>query len=485
MSRRIFKDVEEAIEREVRRITYHDTITRDKTIFQEMFDPFTGELVQRPIEPSLYDSSADTGIIHYPHFFVKLLKTREDRFTNRIIPPYGEICKTQIDTSPRAFEIIAGSSDTTIASPGDTLTTSLFKINSVLPGYLLRILSGNNIGTYIVSSVTPSAFGAHTITLSNDLVVSLPSSVFDVTTGNLIFNSGIDLNTVKIGDVFEDSLAATFPILGVDADNKTIQLATSPAPDISSGGKITRTSPILQNTDPTLVKFIVLDPTRPVKKLNSGGSGLENANSRISRTNPEIPLDAYYLVRIDSKEQDTHVDILNRVWEEFNPPKTGLPVIVRSGLSACMPLSNDITVGGSSTINIGDNSNYDINDPIFIFDDLQPSKNSSGGFQRPFETKIIGKVSTDQLVLQDVVPDTFTQANNTQVVSNAEFRLLMFHFVDHVTKDVEGAQYWVHEFTFWVQIWIDRLGDPKEEGTITDIASTFEDLDGNIIIDCP
>jgi hypothetical protein len=58
----------------------------------------------------------------------------------------------------------------------------------------------------------------------------------------------------------------------------------------------------------------------------------------------------------------------------------------------------------------------------------------------------------------------------------------MFHFVDHVTKDVEGSQYWVHEFTFWVQIWIDRLEDIKKTGTVTDIATDIEDIDTEYIL---
>ena len=74
MSITVFKDIEEAILREVRRITFHDTRTADKIVLEDTFDPFTGEIVQVPIEPSLYDSSADTGHIQYPHFFVKLQK---------------------------------------------------------------------------------------------------------------------------------------------------------------------------------------------------------------------------------------------------------------------------------------------------------------------------------------------------------------------------------------------------------------------------
>jgi hypothetical protein len=58
----------------------------------------------------------------------------------------------------------------------------------------------------------------------------------------------------------------------------------------------------------------------------------------------------------------------------------------------------------------------------------------------------------------------------------------MFHFVDHVTKDVEGSQYWVHEFTFWVQFWVDRLEQAKDITAVTDIATDIEDIDTQVIL---
>ena len=73
MSVTVFKDIEEAILREVRRITFHDSRTVDRTVLEDTYDPFTGELVQTPIEPSLYDSSADASHIQYPHFFQDVL----------------------------------------------------------------------------------------------------------------------------------------------------------------------------------------------------------------------------------------------------------------------------------------------------------------------------------------------------------------------------------------------------------------------------
>jgi hypothetical protein len=101
------------------------------------------------------------------------------------------------------------------------------------------------------------------------------------------------------------------------------------------------------------------------------------------------------------------------------------------------------------------------------------------------KTKIIDKISTTELILNKEVPDTFTVYNTTRVVSNAEYCLLMFHFVDHLTRDVEAAQYWSHEFTFWVQAWVDRQGEPAQyEGVVQDISITGELLpDENIVFE--
>ena len=73
-------------------------------------------------------------------------------------------------------------------------------------------------------------------------------------------------------------------------------------------------------------------------------------------------------------------------------------------------------------------------------------------------------------------------SNSSLVVSNAYYWLEMFHFVNHDTKDVEGAQYWVHEFTFWVQIWVERLESAySSDQPVLDI-STPIDADGISII---
>lgn len=484
MSRRIFRDVEEALSREVRRITFHNSRTLDQVVLKDTFDPFTGEIVELPIEANYYDSSADTNAIQYPHFFIRLLKSREDRFSGRVVPQYGKWIECPVATSPKAFEIIVSGSDGIISATGNEFKTTLFNIRKVQVGYLLRLLNGNNKGTYKVDSITVSNSGLHSIFVSNDLIENLPTSNFNPTSRELIFTNAVDLSTIVVGDNFVDSAMASFPITAININASSITLGGVGNPSTATDGKISRTGDVFQNTDPSLVRFIVMDPSKPV--LGLGLQGPDQAYTSNSGVSPAVPLDTYYLIRIDSKERDTHIDVLNRVWEEFNPPRTALPVIKRSALSADSLLTADVTTGGSNVVNVADNSKYNVNDTVFIFDDFLPSKRTDGeGFQRPFESKVTALISNNQIQLADVVPDTFIVANNARIVSNAEFYLYMFHFVDHVTKDVEGSQYWVHEFVFWVQIWVDRLELPKTLSVIQDISTPIEDINGNIIIDDP
>jgi hypothetical protein len=477
MSVTIFKDVEEALAREVRRITTHDSRTLDKTILKETYDPISGELVTIPIEPQFYDSSADAGIVEYPHFFIRLMKTKEDRTTGRVVPQYGKWMICPVIYSPKAFNIIY-SSEALISSLGNNLSTGGFQIRKVQPGHLIRLLEGSNVGTYKVTSVTVGILGNHTITVSNTLVTNLPSFAFSATTREIAFSTEVDINTIKVGDQFTDSVSNTYNVVAVNAAQGKFTIDGVSTPNISAGGIFARVGNVFQNTDLSPVRYIVMDPSQPI----STSSGASASTSYVG-VSPPVPIDAYYLIRIDSKTRQNHIDTLNRVWEEFNPPRTALPVIVRSALSADQMLTADVTTGGSNTIQVADNSNYNVGEKVYIFDDLFPSKRPDGeGFQRPFESIVINKISTNQIVLQNVVPDTFIISNCARIVSNAELRLFMFHFVDHVTKDVEGAQYWVHEFTFWVQVWVDRLEEGRDLTAVTDIASDIEDIDTSLIL---
>jgi hypothetical protein len=481
MSRQIFRDIEEALAREVRRITFHNNRTQSRTVLQDTFDPVTGEIISTNIEADFYDSSAETGFRQYPNFFIKLVKTREDRTTNRVTPPYGKYLVSAVNTAPKAYEIVTQYNDGIINPAGNSIATSHFKLKKVQVGNYIRLLSGNNKGTYIVSAVTINPTAPHSITVSSNLLTSLPAILFQATPREVYFTTPVDLNTVKVGDNFIDSTNTSFSITSVDIQKNMIVIGGVGTPSLLTGGKVSRVGNVFQNTDLSPVSYLVLDPTKPVTTTFS--SSCNPATSEVKGVSPQIPIDAYYLIRVDSKERQTHIDVLNRIWEEFNPPRTGLPVIVRTANSYEQLLTVDVPLGGSNTITVKNNANYNINDPVIIFNRFKPTKNNNHGFDGHLETKIVGKISNNQLVLATTLPDTFKVVDETTIVSNANLQILMFHFVDHITKDIEGAQYWVHEFTFWVQLWVDRLEAESSYNTvITRIATPIENLQGDIII---
>jgi len=482
-SRRIFLDIEEALSRQVRRILHHDLRTQDKVILQETYDPFSGEVIKVPIEPEFYDSSADAGGVYYPHFFIRLLRTREDRFTGRVVPQYGQWLRGPVTTSPKAYEIVLPGNTAVIPSVGSTITVTTYQVRKIQPGFLIRLQEGNNKGTYKVTSITVNSDGDHFVDVSTDIVENLEAIYFD-STDRIIQVQNADINTVKVGDIFKDNSNNDYPITAIDAAKGKITIGGTGTPDLAEGAQIYRVGDVFTSTDLSPLRFIVMDPSKPVEVATVCGPS--SGTSETVGVTPPVPIDAYYLVRIDSKTRENHIDVLNRVWEEFNPPRTALPTIVRSALSAEQLITADIPTGGSNTVQVSDSSKFNVGESVYIFDDLHPIMAADGkSMERPFTAKIIDIPDSTSIVFDIVVPDTFLFANNTRIVSNAEYRLFMFHFVDHVTKDVEGSQYWVHEFQFWVQTWVDRYEDPTlgVESAITDIGTTLEDQDGNVIIE--
>lgn len=477
MSRRIYKDIEEALSRQIRRISFHENRTTDETVLEELFDPFTGEIVKMNVEPDFYDSSADTSHRQYPHIFIRLMKTREDLFTNRAGNHWGKnlICSPEEleipISSERAYKQIVTLQEGTIDAVGNIFNTTARNIGKASTGDLLRLLNGDYKGTYTITSVIKNNNGIHNVEVSNTFLTDLPEFSFDVATRTITFLDSVDFTTIKIGDQVEDVSTNIYSVTSIDAEKLQLTIDGTTTPDTNSGAKISRTGGVFQSTSPDQICFLVLDPDQPI--LTNNNSQLASGGERFDAP---IAMDAFYMVRIDSKEKDTHTEILNRVWEEFNPPRGALPTIIRSKDSAEEFFITDLPSGGSSSISVN-NENFNVNDRIYIINDFKPTKSTDGGYQEVFSANIVNKVSNDTIVLDKVVPDEYTLENGAKVVSNADYQLLYLHFVDHRTRDVEGAQYWVHEFDFWVQFYIDRQGESTQlNSNITGISTPIEDL---------
>jgi hypothetical protein len=473
MSVRILKDTEEALLREFRNILYSDQRTQTFQVLNSSFDPFTGEkIVGAPLEGHFFDSSANARNIEYPHVFIKILRSDEDLTSGRLVSPYGKEVNEPIPTATRAFDVVVSASDM-IRTAGDLVTTSTIKIKSIKKNQLLRILEGPNAGTYIIKQIALNGNGPHVIQLDPKLVISMPTANYKLVTKTLTFLSPVDLNTVSAGDIFTDSASNTFSISAIDVVNNAILLNSgSRVPSISSGGFISRPGNILPTADASTYRnFMVLDPTKPIV-----GKGLaissDGNTDQIKKTDWAIPLDLVFGVTVDTKNREDHVAVWNRVWEEFNPPRRGLNIVVRTQQSAESLLATNLTAASSNQIKVQDVSSFIVGQIVRIF-----NKISLG-----FETQIVGINSdTNTLMLADPMPNSFTVENGTNIISNSILRLWEWDFLSHRDNSTDGSHYWSHVYEYRVQVWVDKKDGEEIVGVIKNINVTIEDFSQNVI----
>lgn len=466
MSVRILKDVEEALLRQFRAILHSDQRTLTYEVLQSSFDPFTGEKVTgSPLEGRFFDSQADARNIEYPHIFIKIIRSNEDRTSGRIVPPYGKEVNTPVPSATRAFVVVTALYDS-VRTSGNTVTTSSLKIKNINNTQLLRILSGPNAGTYRIQSVALNGNGPHTITLDSKLLVNLPTANFKLATKTLTFLSPVDLNTVAAGDIFTDSASTPFIITAKDVENNALILQTTgPSPSVASGSFISRPGNVLPTTDVSMESALVLDPTRPIVGLGMLNSTDGNTD-QTKTTDWAIPLDLYFGITIDTKNRDDHVAVFQRVWEEFNPPRRGLEILVRNPQSAESLLVKNLTADSSNQIDIADTSPYIVGQIVRIFNKLTIG----------FETQITGINSdTNTLMLADPVPNTFTVENGATILSNADLVIWEWDSVSHRDNSNDGSAYWSWVYEYLVQVWVDKKDGESIVGTIKQIQVSIED----------
>lgn len=472
MSVTVLKDVEEALLREFRSILIADQRTQSYEAFPTSFDPFTGEKISsQPLEGHFFDSSSNAYNIEYPNVFIKLLRSDEDRHSGRIVPPYGKEINYPITTASRAYEVITSDSDLLMTS-GTAVTMSTLKSRLINSSHILSILSGPNAGNYYIQSIALNGNGPHSITLDPKIVKSLPVANYRLATKTLTFLSPVDLNTVAAGDIFTDSTAQTFTIGSVDVVNNAIILTSSGNPSLASGSFIMRSGNILQHSDTSTARnFLILDPSRPIVGKGLLDSSLPNT-SKNTAIDWAIPLDLTFSITIDTKAFDDHNAVWNRVWEEFNPPRNGLSIIVRTSQSAESSLAKNLTVESSDSLIVEDTSKFIVGETIRVF-----NKISVG-----FETQIVGiNYDTNTLMLADSVPNSFTVQNGTSVLSNSVLVLWEWDFMSHRDNSNDGSHYWSHLYEYGVQVWVNKKQGEEIRGVIKQINASVEDFNSHVI----
>lgn len=469
---RIIEDIEEALARDVRKILFHTQRDRaaEELIFKEMFNPFTGELVKKPIEPRFYDDTAEALGSSSPRFTLQLLKLYEDLETSRALPAIG-LEQVELLPSPKAYDIIFGGMEAITTDGGTTSDILLnnLKIRNLTTDHWIRITSGNNKGTYRIETITLNGNGPHTITLNNDLLIDLPAFKYNPQTGLLTFNEYVDLQAIKIGDNLVDVNSNSFAITALDTTNATLTIAVASAIVSSLGASINRIGDVLTEDDEGDPQcYLILDPDAPIT----------NKGTEYRLRSQLIPYSFLYYIKIVSKERDDHIAIAGRMMEVFNPPRGVLYTITRFDESSQSDLIKNALVG-ETVLYLKDASKFYVNEHIRLFDNLGIG-----------EDLVIEQVNltSNTLIVSTPILKNYKIDDSVLVVSNYQICTLERDFKNHTTEDQVDKQLWVHRFTYKVEGWIESRITPytteqtfQDVGDVNFINAVLEDFDGNQI----
>lgn len=467
----ILEDIEAAISREIRRITFFSRNQRKDGFegsLRESYDPWTGELVRIPIEPRFYDDAADAMISTSPRFSVSLLKLYEDLESKRLLPAVGNE-DLECLPGPGAYEPVIGScfAKTTDGGSDSVVELTHRHIRQVQAGHWLRITTGNNQGTYIIDSINLIGNGPHEITLSNDLLQNLSDFMYNKDAGILTLIDFVDISAVKAGDEFVDAASNVFTITAVNPSTPSLAVAPGSAVVNGSGGTIRRVGDVLQNDDAGEDQGImILDPSKPVA----------GKATKYAKRSWQIPYNFLYYIKIASRERDDHIRIADRVMQVFNPPRGSLHVVTCTNLSATTELKADVAVG-TKTILVEDSSKFYPNERFRICDNFDIG-----------EELTVERVNNASNSITVVTPPTksYKVDDCTRLISNYVLCVLERDFTNHVVEDKEDRQFWVHRFTYRIEGWIESRIAPytteqtfEEVGDVNFVQAALEDFDEN------
>jgi len=471
---RILEDIEEAIAREVRKITFFSQRTREPEsgyILKEVFDVFTGEYVKKSVEPSFYADTAHASQQSSPFFFIRLLSLNEDLDSGRALPTVGNQITIPLVSAP-TYNVRFGGSDliTTNDSPLSVVTLSNRHVRDVVVGDLLRIHTGTNQGTYVIGSILLQGNGPHAFTLSNDIVQDLPNFEYAKQNGVITFNSPVDLTAVRPGDIFIDAANNEAPILAVN--NPTgIVVAPNTTLVVGQNSVIHRDSEVLVGVDDNQPQCYTIMDSQSV---------VSGVSRNYRKTNPLIPYTFLYYVKITSNERDDHIAVANRMMQAFNPPRGALAIITRHNTSYQDALLRDAKIG-DKLIYLKDASKLSVGERVRTFDNL------TRGEENSIESI---NYQSNTVVLKNPLTKEYKADNCAAIVSNTDICILQRDFMNHATEDRESEQLWVHRFSFKVQGWIEAKLDPLSEdpdgdtyqdtGDVNFIKVCLEDMEGNV-----
>lgn len=468
-SRQTIKDIEEALKRDITRLTTHYPQTKTNTGTQTTYDVFTGDVKAIPLKAHFYDESSNPNNIQYPRVDIKFEEIEEDRESGRMISlwearntDYHQLSWPNQDRAPVYYRLASGVDGVT---SGDNFIISPYNTKLVESGNILAVLTGNNKGRYRVLSVD---YTNSVITLDPTLVSAIDTISYNESTRKLYLLNPTDLSAVKAGDVFEDANSTRFPILNVNQNKRELYLGGSGTPTLVAGATILRDGDVLSNIDISAIKYVIMDANRPLIYQPCNSPQTEAWDTE----NYATPFNYHWTVEIKNKERQAHISIADRVSETLiNRTRRALDILLRSSDSAESEVEEGPYLGMSNVIKVRDASKMSVNDSVYLINQYKISDNN----------QIIDiDYATNTVTLRFEISAEFNVYNEAKIITKAKLKLWGMYLVNGNGLMGQDSlnNFFRQEYRFKIEGWKEDEASQTTQSAVTEVDVNPKTFDG-------
>jgi len=468
-SRQTIKDIEEALKRDITRLTTHYPQTKTNTGTQTTYDVFTGDVKAIPLKAHFYDESSNPNHVQYPRVDIKFEEIEEDRESGRMVSlwearntDYNQLAWPNQDRPAVYYRLASGVDGVT---SGDNFLISPYNTKLVESGNIVSILTGNNKGRYKVLSVD---YTNSIITLDPTLVSNIDAISYNESTRKLYLLNPTDLSAVKAGDVFEDANSTRFPILNVNINKRELYLGGSGTPALVAGATILRDGDVLGNIDISAVKYVIMDANRPLIYQPCNSPQTEAWDTE----NYATPFNYHWTVEIKNKERQAHISIADRVSETLiNRTRRALDILLRTPDSAESEVEDGPYLGMSNVIKVRDASKMSVNDSVYLINQYKISDNN----------QIIDiDYNTNTVTLRFEVSSEFNVYNEAKIVTKAKLKLWGMYLVNGngVMGQDSLNNFFRQEYRFKIEGWKEDEASQTTQSAVTEVDVNPKTFDG-------
>jgi hypothetical protein len=470
MMRQVIKDIEEALKREFTQITTQDKRTKTSVFFKSTYDVFTGEVKQVPLEAHFFNENSHPNQVQYPRIDITFDTIEEDRTSGRMLSiwedyntDYREIVKVN-PNRPRVFEPVVSGAEG--ISQGNYFSINSIKLAKVQPNYLLKIICGNNKGTYRIKAIDVEN---SRVELESILLENIEGLSFNTDLRNLYFLDNVDLFSVKAGDIFVDDQGVEFKIAKIRTKYRELKLLGNAIPSLGVGSFIKRTANVLSNIDSVPVRYIIMNP----EKFKTNAQDCHPLTDGYLLSHNMTPLNYYYTVEIKNKERQLHVEMAERMTETIiNRPRRAIKLALRTDQSAESEVVVGPDIGTGQVVSVKDASQYIVNDLVYFINKYSVSE----------VNQIIDiDYHHNTIVLRYKVDREFQPENKTALVSNVKIRYWsMFLNTPAIISQDATNNFWRQSYEFRFEGWKQEKTGEKDQSGIAIVKGTIETPDNAV-----